>query len=186
MPKVKIIAPGFEGYNGIIEGVVFENGVSTEPLSQFAAERVGAFLRVVDADTEEPLGLGYRMANARGQGVAPREPLQKIVRTKTGKEKAKVKPAPVVEYSFTKEELEKVADEGGIQGLRKVADQYSVRGRSIKEIIDSLMALKANQEAKKAAETPRQRDEAETAGDQAEASDDTAGDVSDIDSLIEG
>lgn len=157
MPIVKIVEKGFEGYNGIIEGVQFTNGVSQEPLSQFSAERVGAFMKIVNADNpDEPLGLGYRMANARNQGQAPREPLQKVERTKTGKKKEPVKKADkVVSYEFTKADLEAVADKEGITGLRKVAEQYDVRGRSIAEIIDSLMALKANAEAKKDAETPK-------------------------------
>lgn len=176
MPRVKIIAKGFEGYNGIIEGVEFKDGTSVEPLSQFSAERVGAFMKVVDADTEQPLGLGYRMANARGQGVEPREALQKIERTKTGKKKESIKAkAKEVHYDFTKEDLEKVADKEGIGGLRKVAEQYDVRGRSIAEIIGSLMALKANAEAKKNAETPKEK----------AARDEEAPAADDIDSLIE-
>jgi hypothetical protein len=175
MPSVKIIEKGFEGYNGIIEGVQFDNGVSGEPMSQFSAERIGAFMKVVDADTDEPLGLGYRMANARGStGVAPRKPLERVVRTKTGKEKKSLKPTKLISYDFTKDELEGIADKGGINALRKVADQYDVRGRSIAEIIDSLMGLKANQEAKDNAAIPRPK-EPEPAID-----DDS------IDSLIEG
>lgn len=159
MPKVKIIAKGFEKYNGIIEGVQFTNGVSEESVSQFAAERIGAFMKVVDADTEKPLGLGYRMANARTSGVKPRPPLQRIERTKTGKEKKSIKEAAkkTVTYEYTREELEQAADKGGIQALRKIADQYDVRGRSIAEIIDSMMALKANQEAKEAAKADPKR-----------------------------
>lgn len=156
MPTVKIVEKGFETYNGIIEGVQFKDGVSVEPMSQFSAERVGAFMKIVNADDpEEGLGLGYRMANARGQGTAPRPPLEKIVRTKTGKEKKSIKKkAKTISYDFTKEELEQIADKGGIADLRKVADQYDVRGRSIAEIIDSLMAKKTNQEAKDAATAP--------------------------------
>lgn len=155
MPIVKIIAKGFERYNGVIEGIEFVNGHSTEPLSQAAAERVGAFMKIVDADTDEPLGLGYRMAKARHQSITPKEALPKIERTPTGKEKKSVKKEKRVHYEFTREQLETVADKEGITGLRKVAEQYDVRGRSIAEIVDALMALQANQAAKDAAETPR-------------------------------
>jgi hypothetical protein len=156
MPRVKIVQPGFETYNGIIEGAQFNEGSSIESLSQFSAERIGAFMKVVNADNEdEPLGLGYRMANAKGSGVEPRAPLERIVRTKTGKTKEAPKKSKLISYEFTKDELELVADKDGIQGLRKVADQYEVRGRSISEIISSLMALKANQEAKLASAPPK-------------------------------
>ncbi len=176
MPTVKIVEKGFETYNGIIEGVQFENGVSAEPMSQFSAERVGAFMKIVNADSDEPLGMGYRMANTRSQGSAPRAPLEKIVRTSTGKERKSIKKqTKVVSYDFTKEQLEDVADKGGINDLRKIADQYEVRGRSIAEIIDSLMALKSNQDAKDAAATPRAK----------EVKASKIADDSDIDSLIE-
>lgn len=180
MPTVKIVEKGFETYNGIIEGVQFENGVSAEPMSQFSAERVGAFMKIVNADSDEPLGLGYRMANTRSQGSAPRPPLERIVRTKTGKEKTSIKKqAKQVSYDFTKAQLEDVADKEGINGLRKVADQYDVRGRSIAEIIDSLIALKANQEAKDAAASPKGKTVKSTTAE-------VPADDNDIDSLIEG
>jgi hypothetical protein len=160
MPFVKIVEKGFETYNGIIEGVEFKDGVSQESMSQFSAERVGAFMKVVDAEGDhEPLGLGYRMANARTSGgQAPRPPMERIVRTKTGKKKEPVKTEKKVHYDFTKDELEAVADKGGITDLRKIADQYDVRGRSIAEIIESLMALKANQKAKDDASVPRPKE----------------------------
>lgn len=189
MPIVRIVAKGFEGYNGIIEGIEFRKGVSTENMSLGSAERIGAFMRVVDNDTGEPLGVGQRMVNARRQSQAPREPLAKVKRTPTGKKKKTVKKQEVPEYTFTREDLESVADKEGITGLRKVAEQYEVRGRSIREIIDSLMALKANAEAKKEAETPAQKQETPSAEatQEAESSESTeeGGDaLSAIDELV--
>jgi len=184
MPVVKIVQPGFETYNGIMEGVRFENGVSVESMSQFSAERIGAFMKVVNADDGgEPLGMGYRMANAKTTGVAPREPLQFIARTKTGKTKEAVKKSKLISYDFTKAQLEGVADKEGILGLRKVADQYDVRGRSISEIIESLLAIKANQEAKDAAAAPAKK---ETSLLKNPSDESASGGIDDIDSLIEG
>lgn len=190
MPNVKIVAKGFEGYNGVIEGVQFVNGLSTEPLSQFSAERIGAFMRVVDADTDAPLGVGQRMVDARRSNHAPSEPLQRVKRTPTGKKK-EVTSRKTISYDFTREQLEKVADEGGINGLRKVADQYEVRGRSIREIIEALMAIKANEEAKKNAQTPAQKaqdeepaSEPDTASVSSDATGTTDATGADIDKLI--
>ena len=188
MPVVKIVAKGFETYNGIIEGVQFENGVSMESMSQASAERVGAFMKIENADPGQegkPLGMGYRIADARTSGTAPREPLQWIKRTPTGKKKESVKKAKEVFYDFTKADLEAAADKGGITELRQIADQYEVRGRSIADIVDNLMALKANQEAKTAAATPRANVEAKVeAKVEADEMAEVFG-VNDIDSLIE-
>lgn len=180
MPRVKIIAKGFETYNGVLEGVQFENGLSTEIMSERAAERIGAFMRCVDADTEEDLGAGARLVRQRTQGQAPRPPLQRVERTPTGKEKKPIANRRVVSYDFTKADLEAVADKDGIQGLRKVAEQYDVRGRSIREIIDAMMALKANEDAKRAAETVKEAEARVT--HQAEAVEPTG---SDLDALTE-
>lgn len=193
MPIVRIVAKGFEGYNGVIEGVQFKDGVSLEPLSLAAAERIGAFMRVEDAETHEPLSVGQRMVNARRAAEGPKESLVRIKRTPTGKEKQPIKKA-VVSYDYTKDELEAVADKEGINGLRKVAEQYDVRGRSIREIIESLMALKSNEEAKKAAETVQKpvaapvAVEPETPAEPVApaAPEAAADDFADIDDLIEG
>lgn len=185
MPFVKIVEKGFGKFNGMLEGVQFNDGVSEEPLSEASAERIGAFMKIVDADDpDRRLGIGYRIAEARKQGKAPRKPLEWVQRTKTGKEKKPIKKqAKTVNYDFTKEQLEDIADKGGIQDLRKVAEQYDVRGRSIAEIIDSLMALKANQEAKEAAAAPKGKEVDSKAGGDADESD--TPDTGDIDSLIE-
>lgn len=44
---------------------------------------------------------------------------------------------------FEREELEKIADELGISGLRELASKHGIKGRSIQEIIDEMLALKA-------------------------------------------
>lgn len=43
---------------------------------------------------------------------------------------------------FTREELEELADKSGITGLRNIGSQHGVKGRSVVEIINELMALK--------------------------------------------
>lgn len=151
MPMIKIVQPGNETYTGIISGVRFENGLSIEPMNQADAERMGAFMRIVDADTDEPISPTHRMVQMRNQGVAPREGLIPIKRSPaTGKVKEK-KSEKLISYEYTRESLETAADAEGISGLRRIAEPYGVRGRSINEIIDSLMAIKSNAEAKAAA-----------------------------------
>ena len=43
--------------------------------------------------------------------------------------------------SYTREQLEKVADEGGIAALRELADPMGIKGTSIAKIIDTMMAV---------------------------------------------
>jgi hypothetical protein len=51
--------------------------------------------------------------------------------------------APVTsKYSFTMEELEAIADEKGIIGLREFASKFGVQGSAVVQIIKDLMALK--------------------------------------------
>src|SRR5690554_6139725 len=62
MPIVKLVAPGWDSYNGVIEGIQFKDGQSVEPLSQAAAERLGCFMRIETLDGKQ-VSLTQRMVD---------------------------------------------------------------------------------------------------------------------------
>lgn len=147
MPIVRIVQKGFETYSGIMEGVTFTNGVSDEPLSLAAAERLGAFMRVVDHETGEPISVGERLRRAREMSISSSGRLQRIERTPTGKRRQPLKKENLPSMDFDRQTLEGIADKSGIKGLREFAKPFGVNGRSIPEIIDSLMAKKQERAA---------------------------------------
>lgn len=56
-------------------------------------------------------------------------------------------PEEDIQYSYTLEQLEEIADRDGLSGLRDFANQYDVRGKSIASIIKSLMAIKEDHQS---------------------------------------
>lgn len=184
MPFIRLVDPGYAKYNGIIAGTQFENGESQEPLSMAECERIGAFMRIEDAETGEPISIGQRMAVARNKTAtgAARGPLQRIKRDENGNiinpdqpagekqvvggrghtqaksaegnaEDRTVKKGDKVDkadlsYDFTQAQLEQIADEKGINGIRDFAKPYGVNGRAIGDIIKQLMARKVEAEGK--------------------------------------
>lgn len=152
MPKVKLISKGFENYTGAIGHNEFKNGVSVEILSVNDAKALGCSLRVADADTDEPIGSTYDLAKNRSESTeslrqARIDQVEKAnaeAEAKLEKEKQEIqsKVAETLDFDFTRESLEKVADEGGIKAVRDIANQYAVKNTSINGLIDELMALK--------------------------------------------
>ncbi|WP_374335517.1 hypothetical protein [Methyloversatilis sp.] len=139
--KLKFVQEGYEDFTGLFGVVNFENGVSTEDVSPLVAFRIAASVRVVDADTgldigvlseqgerwEKPVEIITYKSVAEVEAEAARQEKQDDV------EVADVeKPAP---QFYTREQLEQIADKEGIAGLRKIGDEYGVKGTSVAKLI---------------------------------------------------
>lgn len=153
MPVIRIVQRGFETFTGILGSIQFKDGVSVEPVSQAEAERIGCFTRIEDATTGQRISLTERMVQTRTKnhtdlGLSVERTTKPLERTTTGKVKTKVKPAELPKTAYEREDLEQLADVGGIAELRKFAKQWNVNGKTIVEIIESLMALKAQSETR--------------------------------------
>lgn len=142
--KVRITDKGYAGYTGHFGTIYFENGVSEE-ISSAEAERLGCFLAIETMDGKNPSAtqrlLDVQNHNAeelvkesRGEHVAPQ--------AKTEKPKEVLAETKVPDLDFTREQLEALADREGMGGLRAFAQQFGVKGRSIPEVINDLLALK--------------------------------------------
>lgn len=148
MPIVKIAQKGWETFSGYLEGVKFEDGISLESISLHTAERLGCSMKIVDAETDEPVSSSNRILQARDQSVAPGRLTMTMAEYKASleteeapapTEEPEPAPEPVKKPSYTREQLEAIADNGGITGLREFAKDFNVNGRSIPGIIDALM-----------------------------------------------
>lgn len=140
MPNIKIVQKGFETYNGFFDGVKFENGLSTEPMTLSGAEQLGASIKIVDADTNEPVSVTQRMINMRGDSIKPSRSIHPRGEEPKVEEKKTVElTEKIAEPNYTREQLEALADSGGISKLREFAKEYNVNGKSIASIIDALM-----------------------------------------------
>lgn len=136
--KIRIEQPGFAGYTGQIGPVTFVDGVAD--VSVMEARRLGAAMRIVDAETDEPVGPAADMARNRtiaaplvvDQPVQPepkRAPGERVAGDDEGASE------PKLPKLYTYAELAEIADSKGIAGLRELAQTLNVRGRGIAELI---------------------------------------------------
>jgi len=159
--QIRLTDPGFAGYNGYFGNIMFTDGVS-EHISSVEAERLGCIVacetldgenpsatqRMVDVrnkDLDELRGTAHEVSNLSAQaaerfgdqvGDQVTEQVQSV-------NSSAAKPG----FDFTREDLEALADAEGIAGLRNIGSQHGVKGRSIAEIIEELLALKEAAEA---------------------------------------
>lgn len=156
--RLKIIESNMSNFTGEMSGVVFEDGVSIESVSQRDADRIGAILRCKYLENPEaPLGETERMATLRARSTgAPDVVGQITMREAKGEEPATAEPvteqtattepepqAEVVERpktSYTRATLESIADKGGINAIRAIGEPLGIRGREVDKMIDAILA----------------------------------------------
>lgn len=160
--QIRLTDPGFAGFTGYFGNIKFEDGVS-EHISSVEAERLGCIVacetldgenpsatqRMVDVrtkDLNEFLGTAHEVSDlsAQTEQVESQAGEQVAAQTESVNSSA-AKPG----FEFTREGLEALADAQGIAGLRNLGSQHGIKGRSIVEIIDELMALKEAAESTK-------------------------------------
>jgi len=132
MPFIKVTGKGWKGFTGFLGTSEFKDGVSVKELSDMEARRICSFMyaEVVDPKAPKPQPVTTPKAKSQTPKAKP--------------------PKPETKLSFTRKELEKVADEGGVKGIRDFAEPFGVRGSNIVEIIETLMAKKSEVEKPKA------------------------------------
>lgn len=139
--KIRITVPGWDSFSGLFGTVEFENGVSVRDVTEQEALRIGANLNVVRIDTDEQVG-----AAAVDNSKIEAPTIEDADRTH---EKPKPKETKVVNVvkeekedetpSFTKEQLELIADKKGIKGIREIAAMFDVKGVQIAQLIEGIL-----------------------------------------------
>ena len=153
--KIKLIEPGYETYTGFFGIVEFENGVSTHDVSSIEASLLSSILQVEDADTGEKVGQNELERQNWGRAAeSTRLPTQAEIDAENGAGSIDMETLGAVaqaivnlitpeKKTYTREELEAIADKRGIAGIREVADQFDIKGTSIVKLIDAIMAAQA-------------------------------------------
>ncbi|MGZ8172588.1 MAG: hypothetical protein ACXWT0_01670 [Methylobacter sp.] len=143
MSVVRIIDQGWDSFTGDLGGIEFIDGVSVRALTDREISRLGAGMRVESVESGLQLGIGAQLAAAvndpmvaESYGLGSEEVLEDAVANV-----APAQPGP----AYTREQLEAIADTGGIVELRKVAETMGVKGKSIAQLIDGV--LEAGQRA---------------------------------------
>ena len=152
--KIRITDPGFAGFNGHLGTAFFVDGVCDD-VSPLEAERMASIVAIEEVDTGVNPSVTQRMVdlnnkNADEMGINSNAVLVKAMEPLPKPDTISVQPELIkqlpsltgISYDYSQEQLEKLADAEGIAGLRAFADVYKVNGKSIKGIINDLMALK--------------------------------------------
>ncbi len=140
MNRIRITQEGWAGFTGNIGGVEFADGVSIETVPQIAADRIACSVLCVNADSEagEQVGISARYIENQAIQMDVEEALPVITDEEIA---ASIVAASqkTVEVYFTGEELEAIADEKGINGLRAIAEPLGVKARAIPDLISNIL-----------------------------------------------
>lgn len=140
--KVKITEPGWERYSEYLNGVKFENGESTEDLNQMQVDRIASTMRVkvIDGVPENQRLVAENKRQAEVKETLKRAEIEELeAERKRDAEKKAEEVKKVAGQVFTREQLEEIADDHGINGLREVGDRLGVKARSIGGMIDAIL-----------------------------------------------
>lgn len=154
---MKIDQQGWHKFDGLFCGVVFEGGISTRELTDQEIKRIGGIIKLVTADDEaRQVGpsvdnIKYKSVSApvSGKGKKPDfegpviEPDPPIITEPSEDDDLTPPPAPepLPEESlkYSRETLNKIAEEKGIKGIREVAKLYNVKGVQISNMIEDIL-----------------------------------------------
>ena len=147
--KLRLTQAGFETYTGQMGVVMFKDGLSEGDVLPIDAIRISAAIGATWEDgsaanvgemylnnMHAPAHVGGFDINEMSMPVEGAE--QKSV-TKEKDDEGKTDETPAQASNHTREELEAIADEKGIAGLREVAEPLKVKGTSIVALMDAII-----------------------------------------------
>ncbi len=133
--KIKIIEKNWENYNGYFGSVMFEDGIGET--DEVTATRLGCQIQIENVEDGEVIN-PYAPPSIREmpiESVLYERQEEKVEETV---EEEKVEET-VEEKIYTLEELQSIADEKGIQGIREIATPMDIKGTSINVLIDGIL-----------------------------------------------
>lgn len=150
--RIRINEPGFMELTGWFGTVEFENGVSKDPVPWQEQQRLGGLVRFVSAEEDEAEAeIGPSAELLRIREVLADDPRalagDSAVTTADGSTR-------LAGEFYTREDLEGIADTKGITGLRDIAKRWAVKGRSITEIINDIIAAQGTEKEPEQAPAP--------------------------------
>lgn len=152
--KLKITQKGFENYSGQMGAILFKDGVSVYDVNENAAYRLSALFGV-EWDTGESVKITRNAAVmsapiGRETFLVATDGKPEEVRGNDGRTTyvdSDLTDAPIkVTRRYSIAELEAIADEHGIKGLRDIAGPLGIKGTSINALIDEIMQIAGKEE----------------------------------------
>lgn len=145
--KVRITEPALSTYTGMLYQISFTNGVSDRELSSQEVSLIGAAMRVESVEGGQ-VGASVDLINAKSMTVARAvEKNAEVAKDVNQAAQLESTQPNTVEQAqatpterYTHDQLAEIADKSGIAGLREVGAKFGIKGRSINELIQEIMA----------------------------------------------
>lgn len=156
---VSIDSGTWKGYTGPLGSYYFENGVSKDAIPLRAALRIGSSMEAYDQDgvrlhptsyplNQNPGSISVDVPTLETEGAKP-APVYEAVTTFSTAKQIDLSPTQEVgedgriKSTYSRNQLEAIADQKGINGLRDIGDPLNVKGRSVTELIDKIIEAQA-------------------------------------------
>ena len=145
--QIKLMEVGMHAFTGDIGGINFVDGISVDPISRADMDRLACVMRVeIVAEGDEkahvPTNVSILDRSQSAEVVAPRETQTDEARKAEEADRAAKNKAPApqaYEKSYTRAELEEIADDTGMPGLREIGGPRGVTDRSIAGLIEAIL-----------------------------------------------
>ncbi len=140
--KIRLIDDGYTQFTGLFGTVEFKDGVSVGEVAARDARQLAAVLgvAVVGGDTDLSASAEFQAAKDVPASTTNLPTLAELIeRGEIEVEAAPTKQEVTVPPVYTREDLEKIADKGGIAALRAIGDPLGARANSIANLIVAIM-----------------------------------------------
>lgn len=172
--KLRIIESGMSKMCGHVGNILVTDGV-TEDINQREADRLAGMMRCEIVDESGTLNTDHAtfMSGSAPMVSTTYDPNKPdVIETNEGEtnegkkaaqiaakmedkskleaklQTAEVVETPLMEGHYSREMLERIADQKGITGLREIAAPFEIKGTAIAGLIDGILDRQANQAAK--------------------------------------
>ncbi|WP_062120522.1 hypothetical protein [Aureimonas sp. AU40] len=146
---LRLKSGAFTGYNGHLGNAFFQDGTSVDVVAPAVANQIAGIMEAVHVDedgVEHPAGRQHQVINGVAIRVAETAPLARQTDAeREAEERAeRLRTAKADSVTLrTKDELDALADKGGIKAVRVVAEEWGLKGRSIPALIESILTAQA-------------------------------------------
>lgn len=134
--KIKITEAGWTNFTGDFGTVAFENGLSVEDVSPMEATMLAGLVQIECEDGSNP-SVSQRVLESIDMPMDGDMVYNASSGTVTVGAEATPESTQKTLYSY--EQLAKIADEGGINGLREIGETMGVKSNSIASLITAIL-----------------------------------------------
>lgn len=158
MKYLKLTQKGYENYSGPIGSYEFVDGLSVEPVHRVDRDRLAAAFQFDEIDDDGIVmeaGVAARLLRDRAEVAEVVAPTPVSTQAELDAEHAAFLKTIARDTAglpiYTRIQLEKIIDKGGMAALRKIAEPWNVKHRSIPDLVKLVLDAQAAHQATRTA-----------------------------------